>query len=241
MTVLAFGRKKNWKFNTAVIGARKSRPLFFSKPKLVQNIGLCGNSRLPAAQLRKPHDKANLRREESVCLLKVSQSKREGKKRRALGFLELLFSLSGQPVCLWGASQRAPTPFLEKPQNDKCEQASSRPPRCLAHQFSAPPASGSCEQLEVDFPSVSDHSVSISGLGAPAARLSSPARKQDSPPAQAWLSLFFCSSLTVAEASLSPPRLRFGTTAALNNSKLTALTGIISVGDKMRSLGSLPA
>ena len=60
-----------------MINARKNRPLFFSKPKLVQNIGLCGNRRLPATQLRKPHDKANLKREESVCLLKVSQG---GKK-----------------------------------------------------------------------------------------------------------------------------------------------------------------
>ena len=68
--------EKNWKFNTTVISARKNRPLFFSKPKLVQNIGLCGNSRLPAAQLRKPHDKANLKREESVCLLKETQGKR---------------------------------------------------------------------------------------------------------------------------------------------------------------------
>lgn len=64
-TVLALGR--NCKLNAAAVAARENRPLFFSKPNLVQNIGLCGNRRLPAAQLRKPHDKANLKRAESVC------------------------------------------------------------------------------------------------------------------------------------------------------------------------------
>lgn len=50
-----------------VIGARKNIPyvpLYFllpEKPQLVQNIGWCENSQLPAAQLRKPQDKADLK------------------------------------------------------------------------------------------------------------------------------------------------------------------------------------
>lgn len=111
MTVLAFG--KNWKFNTTVISASKNRPLFFSKSKLVQNIGRCGSSRLPAAQLRKPHDKANLKRKKCVCLLKASQGKKE------LGFLEF-FSLYGEFVV--GEHPSGLDFFPEKPPNGKCER-----------------------------------------------------------------------------------------------------------------------
>lgn len=115
MTVLAFG--KNWKFNSTVITARENRPLFFSKPKLVQNIGLCGNSRLPAAQLRKPHDKANLKREESVCLLKVSQRKR-------VGYSWVFFFFQDDRFVIWEHPQQARLLSCEKkiPQNGKCER-----------------------------------------------------------------------------------------------------------------------
>lgn len=84
LTVLASG--KNWNFNATVISARKNRPLFFTKPKLVQNTGLCGNSRLPAAQSRKPHDKANLKREESVSL--------KSEQRKKSRVFQLFFSFS---------------------------------------------------------------------------------------------------------------------------------------------------
>lgn len=157
MTVLAFG--KNWEFNTAVISARQNRPLFFSKPKPVQNIGLCGNSRLPAAQSRKPQDKANLKREESVCLLKMSQGK---KSKVSSGFS---FFPLGQPVLSPGSIPEGSISLQTKPPNSKCERLylSVHPCRCLTHHFSAPPANGFCEQLEVDFPSASDHSISIPG------------------------------------------------------------------------------
>ena len=45
--------------------------------------------------------------------------------------------------------------------------------RCPTRNFSASFANGFCEQLEVDFPSVSDHSISISGQGALTVELSS--------------------------------------------------------------------
>lgn len=193
---VSFWGKKNWKFNTAVISARKNRPLFFSKPKLVQNIGLCGNSRLPAAQLRKPHDKANLKREESVCLLKVSQGKRVGFS--IFFFLLLPFrttglSLGSIPVGLEILSWKTP--------NGKCERShlSIHPCWCLTHHFSAPPANGFCEQLEVDFPSVSDHSISISGQGAPTVKQASQETRFS---LTSGLRFAIYSSLTVSEASL---------------------------------------
>lgn len=95
MSMLAFG--KNCKFNTTVIEARKNKSLFFSKPKLVQKFGLCGNSQLPAAQSRKPHDKANLKCEESVCLFKLSQGEKS--------FLFLSFP-TGQLLLSWGGASR---------------------------------------------------------------------------------------------------------------------------------------
>lgn len=62
-------------------------PYFFAiTKKRVENIGRCGNSRLPAARSGKPHDKPNLKREESVRLLKVSRGKR-------VGFFETFFFL----------------------------------------------------------------------------------------------------------------------------------------------------
>lgn len=94
--------------------------------------------------------------------------KREPKKE--LGFLVFFFFSLGQPVCHWGASQ-----WARKTLNGKCERShlSIGPRWCLTHHFSAPHANGFCEQLEVDFPSVSDHSISFSGQGAPTVELSS--------------------------------------------------------------------
>lgn len=129
---------KNWKFNTTLISARKNKPLFFSKPKLVQNIGLCGNSRLPAAQLRKPHDKANLKREESVCLLKVSQGKRVGFSRVfSPSYRTTSLSLGSIPVGL-------PT-FLKNPKKQQVWAVSSQhPPPSMPHSSFL---SSSCQWL----------------------------------------------------------------------------------------------
>lgn len=73
-------KKKKKKFNATETGARKNRFFLFLKPKLVQNTGLCGNSQLPDSWLRKPHDKANLKRYKSGCFLKRRSNKKEGGK-----------------------------------------------------------------------------------------------------------------------------------------------------------------
>lgn len=69
--LLAFG--KNWDFNSSAIRARKNRPLFFLQTKTGAEHRPMWGARLPADPMRKPHDKANLKREESVCFLKMCQ------------------------------------------------------------------------------------------------------------------------------------------------------------------------
>lgn len=65
------------KFNTTAISASKNRPLFFSKSKLVQNIGLRGSSRLAAARLQKTTWQGTFKIwKKCVCLLKGSQGRR---------------------------------------------------------------------------------------------------------------------------------------------------------------------
>lgn len=128
-------------------------------------------------------------------MLKASQGK-------GVGFSRLSFFLSlAQPVCHWGASQWA----SEEPRMAKCERShlSIRPlvDALLTHHYSAPPANGFCEQLEVDFPSVSDHSISISGQGAPTVELSGQKTRFSS---SSGPSFAIYSSQTVRGASLPP-------------------------------------
>lgn len=166
ITVLALGKK--WKFNTTVISASNNRSLFFRNQNWYRTLASqCGGSRLPAAQWRKPHDKANLKRKKCVCLLKASQGKRVGFSR---GFFSPLHdeSVIGEPPS--GLNL-----FPEKLPNGKCKRSClSILPLLMPHSsFSAPPANGHCELLEVDFPSVYDHSVSVSGQGAPTVKVAS--------------------------------------------------------------------
>lgn len=108
-----------------MISASKNRPLFFSKSKLVQNIGRCGSSRLPAAQLRKPHDKANLKRKK-MCLSLESEP-----RKKELGFLEF-FSLYGEFVV--GEHPSRLDFFPEKPPKRQVWAVSSRhPPLLMPH------------------------------------------------------------------------------------------------------------
>lgn len=146
---------------------------------------------------------ANLKREESVCLPK--------KEFSWVVFLRKRTSLSVSSILV------GLTSFL----NGKCKRShlSIRPRWCFTHRFPAPPANGLCEQLEVDFPSVLDHSISISGQRALTVKLV----VQDSvfPSSLAMTFMTYYSSLMVCS--------RFHMTPKPNDSKLTVLSVLINV------------
>lgn len=153
-----------------MISASNNRSLFFRNQNWYRTLASqCGGSRLPAAQWRKPHDKANLKRKKCVCLLKASQGKRVGFSRGF--FFPPLHdeSVIGEPpsglnLFSWKTPKR---------QVQAVSRLSILPLLMPHSSFSAPPANGHCELLEVDFPSVYDHSVSVSGQGAPAVKVAS--------------------------------------------------------------------
>lgn len=207
-----------------MISARKNRPLFFSKPKLVQNIGLCGNSRLPAAQLRKPHDKANLKREESVCLLKVSQGKR-------VGFLEFFFLFRTTSLSLGGIPVGS-----RNPKRQVWAVSSQFPPPLMPHSSFL---SSSCQWLLWTIRGWLSQRLRPQHLnlwpGSSNSRAVRPRNKTLLKSRPEFCYLFITDRLVRPLSAC----LWFNTTTELNNSKLTALTGLINVRNKMLSVRSL--
>lgn len=118
----------------------KTDPYFSQNQNWYRTLALCGNSRLPAAQLRKPHDKANLKREESVCLLKESQGKRVGFSR-GFFFLSVFFRTTSMSL---GSIPLGSTPFLKNPEWQVWAVSSQHPPLLMPHSSFL---SSSCQWL----------------------------------------------------------------------------------------------
>lgn len=144
---------------------RKQALIFPYKTKPVQNIGRYVECRLPTALMRKPHDKANIKRKERVRVFKASQGKR---RVGVLSFVGIFFSSRTTSLPLGNVlSGLGCFPTKPQPANVRSLLSASTPidaSLIIPQLFTA---NSFCEQLEVDFPSVSDRIVSGFGQGAP--------------------------------------------------------------------------
>lgn len=142
--------------------------MIFSKSQLVQNIGWCGNSQLPTAQLRKPQGKANLERKKCICL-----KWKPKKKIKKGGIWSLIGDHPSGLKCFPGEKMLSVSSLIY----------SSTPVDASFFSFlvSLPPlANDHCEQMEADFPSVSDRGIAIAGWGVGCRQMRKPAKNPDS-------------------------------------------------------------